>query len=333
MLVLSLALGFGGLYLAAGGELFKAGTYRFVDPGAWLLLALVLALLAEWATPGLKLMLLCRRQGVPLAYRPALLAHLVAVLGAAATPSNSGGAPATVAALGRLGISPGKGIGVVVQVFVLDLVFFSWSAPLGLFYLILSKTISLPARAEIFALVAVSLAVAGAIVLSRWPRLVSQTMLAVAKWPLLRRFDSQLTGAARDYTRSALAYRKMSGLDWMKLHVVTAVGWLAGYAILWCLLGIYGVDTGLFTVLALLGSITLVSHFVPTPGGSGFIEATVALAVGAGVGSVAAAVLLWRLSSFYLVFLLGPIAGWLLYFTYPGPASGKVPPPAPGKHP
>lgn len=336
MLASSLALGFGGLYLAVGGALFEAETYRMQDPSLGLLALCGFALVAEWMAPGIKLQLLCRGQGVFLTYRSTLLTHLVAVLGAALTPSNTGGVPATVVALGRLGVPTGKGIGVVVQVFVLDLVFFSWSAPLGLFYLINSDTISLPIRADLFALFAVGAAVAVAFALSRRPKLVSRMILAVAKWPLFRRFDDRLTSVARDYARSARAYRRMSGADWMRLHVVTAVGWLAGFVILWCTLGLYGSDAGLFTVLALLASLTLISHFVPTPGGSGFMEASVALAVGAGTGGVAAAVLSWRLLSFYLIFLIGPAAGWLLYFSKPisrPPASGQAPPPAPEQRP
>lgn len=336
MLASSLALGFGGLYLVAGGTLFEAETYRMQDPSLGLLTLCGLALVAQWMAPGLKLHVLCRGQSVFLTYRSALLAHLVAVLGAALTPSNTGGAPATVVALGRLGVPAGKGIGVVVQVFVLDLVFFSWSAPLGLFYLVYSDTISLPRQAEVFALVAVGLAVTVALVLRRRPKLVSRVILAVAKLPLLRLFDDRLISVTHDYTRSARAYRRMSGADWMRLHVVTAVGWLAGFVILWCTLGLYGSEVGLFTVLALLGSLTLISHFVPTPGGSGFMEASVALAIGAGAGSVAAAVLSWRLLSFYLIFLIGPAAGWLLYFSKPlsrHPASGQAPPPAPEKRP
>lgn len=335
MLFLSLALGFGGLYLAVGGALFEAETYRIRDLSAFFLIMGVIALAAEWMTPGLKVSLLCRGQGIQMPYRPALLAHLVGVLGAALTPSNTGGVPATVAALGRLGVPVGKGIGVIVQVFILDLIFFSWSAPLGLGYLIYTRAISLPIRAEFLTVVAVSLAVAGSIILSRHPRLVVRLLLALARWPLLGRFQTRLTNTARDYQRSARAYMRMSARTWVSLHAITAVGWIAGFVILWSLLHLYGVSAGLPTVLSLLASIILVSHFIPTPGGAGFIEAAVALSVGAGVGSVAAAVLLWRLLSFYLIFLIGPVAGWLLYFSKPrlSPGPAKVPPPGPGKRP
>lgn len=317
MLVLSLALGLGGLYLVAGAALFAPETYQVRNLDALFLIVGIVSLIAQWMAPGLKVSLLCRGQGIPMPYRPALMAHLVAVLGAAATPSNTGGVPVTVAALGRLGVPVGKGIGVVVQIFILDLIFFSWSAPLGLGYLIYSKTLPLPIRSEILVFATAVLAIAGVVVLTRYPSLVVRLMLALAKLPLLNRFRERIESTASDYHSSARMYTRMSAADWLALHAVTAVGWLAGFVVLWSLLGLYGIETGFPAILALLSSITLISHFVPTPGGSGFIEAATALAVGAGVGTVAAAVLLWRLLSFYLVFLIGPVAGWRLYLYKP----------------
>ncbi len=133
----------------------------------------------------------------------------------------------------------------------------------------------------------------------------------------MARFAPRLRRIARDYYRSARAFLKMPASYWLTLHLATAAGWFGGFLLLWLFLEIYGVDTGLLATLAILSSLTLVSHFVPTPGGSGFIEAAVGLSIGAAGGSVAAALLLWRLASFYVVYLLGPPAGWLLYRSRP----------------
>ena len=334
VLTLSLALGFLGLYLVAGGALFRAETYRIQDASVPILAFCVVALLAEWTAPAIRIGLLCRKQGIPMPFRPALFAHLVAVVGAALTPSNSGGAPTTVAALSRLGVPLGKGIGVVVQIFVLDLVFYAWVVPLSLGYLIYSDTIKLPASAEILAFTAVSLAIAGAVVLTRYPRLVARFVLTVAKLPLLKRFDKGLHKIARDYYRSANAFLSMPVSLWLALHLVTAVGWLAAFALLWGALTLYGVDANLLATLALSSSISLLSHFIPTPGGSGFIEAAMGLSVGADSnGSVAVAVLVWRLASFYVIFLLGPLAGWLLYLSPPVVGPPKVAAKAPKREP
>lgn len=317
ILALSLALGFGGLYLAAGGALFRVDTYRVQDPSFPIFLVFLTALIGQWSVPAFKIQLLCMSQGISMPYRPALYTHLVAVFGAAITPNNTGGVPTTVAALGRLGVPLGKGIGVIVQIFVLDLIFFSWTTPLGIGYLIYSRTIHLPVSANILAFAAVVLAIAAAVILTRYPRVIVRLILTMAKWPLFRRFDSGMLKAARDYYRSANAYLNMPASTWLVLHLVTAIGWISGFVILWVLLHLYGIGASLLTTLALLSSITLISNFIPTPGGSGFIEAAVSLSVGAGAGSIAAAVLVWRLTSFYLIFLLGPPAGWLLYLSPP----------------
>lgn len=316
MLALSLGLGLGGLYLAAGA-LFRADTYRIQEPSFSIFLVFLAALIMQWSAPAVKIQLLCMSQGISMPYRPALYTHLVGVFGAAITPNNAGGVPTTVAALGRLGVPLGKGIGVIVQIFVLDLIFFSWTAPLGIGYLIYSGTIHLPVISNILAFAAVILAIAAAVILTRYPRVIVRLILTMAKWPLFRRFDSRMLKAARDYYRSANAYLNMPVSYWLTLHLVTAIGWISGFVVLWALLQLYGIGAGLLTTLALLSSITLISNFIPTPGGSGFIEAAVSLSVGTGVGSVAAAVLVWRLASFYLIFVLGPPAGWLLYLSPP----------------
>ncbi len=143
----------------------------------------------------------------------------------------------------------------------------------------------------------------------------------------MARFASRLRRIARDYYRSARAFLKMPASYWLALHLVTAAAWIGGFVLFWLLLRLYGVEAGLLATLATLCSITLVSHVVPTPGASGFMEAAVGLSVGAG-GGAAAALLVWRLASFYVVYLLGPPAGWLLYMWRPAGYTyhGRKPP-------
>ncbi len=327
VLLLSLALGFGGLYLAVGGAVLRPGTYRVQNPGVAVFVLIVIAFLAKWCSPALRIWLLCHRQKVALPYRSALLAYLTAMFVAALTPNNTAVGPATAAALSRLGVPLGRGIGVVVQVFVLDLIFFAWAVPASIGYLIYADTLKLPPGARVAAFVMAALAIAGAVVLTRYPRPVVRSILVVAKWPPLERLSPRLRSVARDYYRSARTFKSMALSTWLALNLVTTAGWLAGFALLWLLLKLYGVEVGLLATLALLSSITLVSHVVPTPGAAGFMEAAVGLGVGAG-GGAAAALLIWRLATFYVIFLLGPPAGWLLYLSRPAagdafPAHGR----------
>ncbi|CAN5599826.1 lysylphosphatidylglycerol synthase transmembrane domain-containing protein [soil metagenome] len=314
-LLLSLSLGLAGLYLVVGAELFRTETYRMEDVGPGIVAVCGVAFLAEWLMPAVRLQLLGRNQGIGIPYWSALLVHVISVFGAVVTPGNAGGGPTTAVALNRIGLPFGRCVGIVLQVFILDLFFFAWAVPLSLAYLLVSNTVELPTTIEAVGLGRAALALAGALILGRYPRPVVALLLVVSKWPGVRRFDARIRCVARDYYRSSRFYGKTPALSRMVLNAVTAVHWLAAFVLLWGFLELYGVDLSLAVILALLNILTLVSLFVPTPGGAGFVEAAVGLSVGsyAAGGSVAGALLLWRMLAFNIVFLVGPFAGWLLY--------------------
>jgi uncharacterized protein (TIRG00374 family) len=317
-LLLSLTFSLAGLYLVVGEAVFRPETYRAQNFGVPLVVLLAVVFLAKWFSPAVRVGLLCRGQKIALPYRSAVLVHLVAMFAAALAPQNTGFGPATVAALYRLGVPIGRGIGVAVQVMVLDLIFFAWAVPVSIGYLIYSDTLDLPPGTGVVAFATGCLAIGAAVALSRRPQLIVGLAFAVARWRLMARFATRLRKIARDYYRSAKAFLRMPASDWLTLHLATAAGWFSGFVLLWLLLKLYGVDPGLLATLTILSSITLVSHFVPTPGAAGFMEAAVGLSISANPGGdVAAALLVWRLASFYVVYLLGPPAGWLLYQSRP----------------
>lgn len=323
--LLGLALGLAGLYLVAGGRVFEIETYRVRNPSASIMALSGIAFLAEWfGTDAVRIWLLCRRQGIPLPFRSAVLVHLAAMFVGAVTPGNAGVGPVTAVALQRLGAPLGKGIGVALQVFVLDMIYFAWAVPLSLGYLVYSDALQLPPRARIAVFATVALAMAGAAVLTRRPRLVVRVILTAARWPLLRRSAPRMRQTARDYYRSARSFKGMPVPAWLALNLLTAAGWFSGFVLFWLLLKLYGVDADLLATLALLNGVTLVSHVVPTPGGSGFMEAALGLGVGASAGGAAGALLVWRLASYYVIFLLGPPASWLLHLSEPVAARGET---------
>ncbi len=320
---LSLALGLAGLYLALGEAVFRPETYRVQNLGVTVTVFIVITFLAKWASPAVRVWLLCRAQKISIPYRSALLVHLVAIFGAALAPQNTGFGPATVAALSRLGVPLGRGISVAMQILVLDLIFFAWTVPLSLTYLVYSDAIRLPSGIMVIAFATAGLGIVAAAVLSRHPRLLPYLIFAIARWRFMARFASRLRRVARDYYRSARIFLKMSAFYWSALHLATAVGWLGGFALLWALMELYGAEADLPVTLAVLTGLTLVSNFVPTPGAAGFMEAAVGLSIGANPGGgAAAALLIWRLASFYAIFLLGPLAGWLLFLSGSVAATG-----------
>jgi uncharacterized protein (TIRG00374 family) len=315
--VVGLALGFAGLYLVAGDEIFHLETYRVRDPSVLVVALCVIAFIAEWFVMDVtRIWLLCRNQRIPLSFRSAILVHLTSMFVASLTPGNVGVGPTTAVALKRLGVPFGKSIGVAIQVLVLDMVYFAWSVPLCLGYLIYSDSLKLPPGPELAAFAIAALAIVGAVFLTRYPRPLVRSILTIARLPLSSRFAPRLRKGARDYYRSAKAFKNMALSTWLALNLVTAAGWFSGFVLFWLLLKLYGVEVGLPATLAILNSITLVSHVVPTPGASGFMEAALGLSVGAG-GGAAAALLIWRLASYHVIFLLGPPAAWLLYLSKP----------------
>lgn len=315
--VLGLALGFAGLYLVAGDQIFRIETYRVRDPSLPVAALCVIAFIAEWfVMDPARIWLLCRNQKIPLPFRAAVLVHLTSMFVASVTPGNVGVGPAVALALRRLGVPFGKGVGVAIQVFILDMIFFAWAVPLSLGYLIYSDTLRLPPGPEFAAFAIAGLAIVGAVFLTRYPRPVVRLMLVAARWPFLSRFASRIRGMARDYYRSAVAFKNMALSTWLALNLVVAAGWFSGFALFWLLLDLYGIEADLLATLAILNSVTLVAHLFPTPGGSGFMEAALGLSVGSG-GGAAAALLIWRLASYHAIFLLGPPSAWLLYLSKP----------------
>ncbi len=318
MVLLSFTLGFLGLYLASREALLDPASYRPVDLSASPIALGLLSFGLMWLIPYRRLQLLARQHGYRLSPYTAWLAHVAMVFGAALTPGGSGGAPTLVAALTRLGVPLGTGIGLAVQTFILDLVVFAWLIPLGLLYAIFSDTLVLPGKLELLSLIAALVALSGALMLGRYPRPVVRLMLSLARRRLVQRWAVRLRQAARSYYRSARAFAIMQLREWLWLQLVTSLGWLANFTLFWALLTVYGSQVRLLDIVVLLSVITLISFLVPTPGAAGYMEFVVGLTAGGHLAQpIAAPILIWRLGGFYLTFVLGPLAGWLLLLHKP----------------
>src|SRR5690606_40153385 len=145
LLLLSLGLGLGGLYLATRESIPSPTTYQPHHATPLLVSIAVASLLALWLMPIIKLMVLARAQNHRVGPGTAFIAHVGQVFGAAMTPSGTGGGPALVLALERAGGPVGTGLGIAVQLFVLDLAALGALIPLGLVYLLLFSPLSLTA--------------------------------------------------------------------------------------------------------------------------------------------------------------------------------------------
>jgi len=314
LLLLSLGLGLGGLYLATRESILSPTTYQPPNATPLLVSIAVASLLALWLMPIIKLMVLARAQGHKVGPGSAFIAHVGQVFGAAMTPSGTGGGPALVLALERAGVPVGTGLGIAVQLFVLDLAALGVLIPIGLAYLLLFSPLTLPAATAYLAGASAVIALVGSIILVRFPGSFYRLIMWAAKLKFLQRFNDKVTRVAREYYVSATAFRDMRLTTWFALHAVNLTAWLTNFLLLWALFAIYGAGARLLDVLALLSMITLIGFFVPTPGAAGFTELLVGLVAGprSEAQSVAAPVALWRTGTFYIAYLLGPLCAWLL---------------------
>lgn len=319
LILLSVLLGLGGLMLAAGGALFDRSLW--VPPpqrGGWWVAALAFAL-AGWFLPAWKIRALATPQGVRLRLLHAWYVHVSGVFGTAMTPSGTGGGPAMVMALYRYGVPYGRGMGVAVQFFVLDLTAFAAIIPFGLAYLVWGSGIRVPLGLEVLALATAVVATAAAVFLGRYPRPVVRLALWASRRALLARFRSQLRKSARDYYRASRGFARMPAPRVALLLALSASVWLANFLLFWVLLRAFALPASAGEIVALLSVLTLGSFVVPTPGASGFMEFVTSLAFGdrAGGSSPAGPILYWRMITFYVVYLLGPAISWLIVLDRP----------------
>ena len=312
--MLSLGLGFLGLYLVNREALLNVDNYRLEAWSLPLLIFCIGCFFILWIVPAFRLQYLARLQGYFLNWRQALLAHITMVLGSAITPSGSGGGPALIGALKQFNIPMGKGLGIAVQLFILDLVFLVLVLPLGLLKILLSKKLVLTPQLLFFALLACLLSIIGLIILSRYPRLVVSFIIWLRKRPFFKRFQGRLWRIAKDYYQSSKIFSKLPLQSWFNLQVITIISWVANFWLFWGLMRLYDLRLGIFDITSLLSVITLISFTVPTPGASGFMEFAVGVLTSTQIGhqALAAPILFWRMGTFYLIYLLGPLSGWLL---------------------
>ncbi len=314
LFLLSVGLGLAGLYLATREAVFSPAIYRPTNPRPALLVVAAVATVLLWTAPVAKLTLLARAQKLHVRPGHAFLAHVAQVFGTAMTPSGTGGGPALVMALERVGVPVGTGLGIAVQLFVLDLAALGVLIPVALLYLIVFSPLQMPPLLTVLAAVAAVAALVVSVLLVRFPRPVYGLIRAVARWRALRRFEERLSRVAREYYVSAVGFRDMPLSRWSALHVSNFVAWLANFTAFWAALAIYGAQARLLDVLSVLSIITLFAFFVPTPGASGFMELLVGLSVNARsvADGIAAPVVAWRAATFYVAYLLGPLSAWLL---------------------
>ena len=310
LLVFLAALGLGliGLYLVSGDALWHAETYRGIRLKPVLIGISVAALAGLWLAPAWRIQALCRAQGLHLGLKGALLTFLGAHFAGAVTPGKAGGGPALALMLKRSGMRLGAGMSVMIQVVVLDLLFYAITIPLCVVYLTQWSGWSLPAGLGAAAWLLAGAVVGLAALLLFAPQLIVRLIVTLARLGLLKRYARALHRVAWDYRGAARTFMNIPARQWPLLLAFTALAWGSNYLLLWVVLSLYNAGVPLWDVLALTNLVNVAGNLIPTPGAAGFTEVMIGLGAQQGLMHVVAPLLLWRIVTFYSIFLLGPVA-------------------------
>jgi uncharacterized protein (TIRG00374 family) len=309
LLLLSVALSVAGLLLAGGPQAFRVPDDMPALQMDGVLLAGA-ALVAWWVLAGWRTAQLARAEGYSLPVSVGVRALFISLFAAAVTPAAAGSSFGFVWFLSR---SAPMRVAAAVAVYglALDMGFVAWSVPVSLLILKVKQVdLGVPGLTVVALLVA-----AGALFIGHF--MTTQTYrLKYLAFAILRRLGAKRVArsAVRFIRSTHLSLGKLRQAPWrvrVKLHLATALGFACHF------LAFNGIGVAFripFDHLSLGASQALVSAvgmLVPTPGGSGFYELAlhqVFVASGAAVTMVAPLVALWRLLSFYLYLVLGPLA-------------------------
>ena len=291
-----------------GGKDALLQTLNFPTQGY---LALFAVIAACWLARALKLQVLLHRLDLRPGFARIFAISLATDFAFISTPGGIAGYAAGIYYVRREGASIGAATTIAAADQLLDLAFFALALPLAGMTLLSSE---LPAALTMlaFGVSALMVALGAGILMGRhkimlW--LVGDNAL-VRRWPNLRRRQQTL----HDFLLSVGAHmRLLAGagpLNLLALACLTAAQWLARYGALWVVLSMLGHKIS-FALTLLLQSLVLHAAMwtgVPAGGGSAELGLSATLAPWVSMSSMATALLLWRVATFYLCLIAGAVA-------------------------
>ncbi len=285
-------------------------------------------LLLHFAFGGLRLQVLVRLTGERTTFLSSVRAFILGLFAAALTPSGGGNAPGIAIAFQRDGVKPANAWSAAIYTTVLDLFFLGYAVPIAA--LLLWRADALPPALLVLAMVV------SALCLGIWYGLASHVdrLEGIVKFVFsirgIRRWRRAASLFVRKTAQAMMVMTRGSLTRHIQAHALSLAMHVSLYTIMHVFLA--GLDgSGSFPiVVATVTLVTAVSHFVPTPGGSGYMEATLgySLAQQISANAVTASVLAYRAFSFYAAIVLGAVLGGSLLLQ-PARESELAPPVVP----
>lgn len=310
ILLLSLLLSVAGI-LVVVLWLGEPGDLRALSRLSLPSLSMALLLLAgSLLAGGGRLMVLVSMAGERVNVWRATRAFVLGLFGAAVTPSGGGNGPAIAVSLIRDGIRSSAAWSITIYSSVADLLFFAWAIPGASLVLYTSGNL-IDSR-----LLWLSIVVSG-VSLLLWYLLAFELMRATRlggqlfSLPGLRRWRKAVMRALSDVGIATSQVTNAHLGMHLLLQLLTALLHLLLYAIFFVIASSLGAQISLPVSLAILLLVSVTSYFVPTPGGSGYLELAMSFAYSRQLppGVLTATVVAYRALSYYAAVLLGGLLG------------------------
>lgn len=275
-------------------------------------LCLFVLVVTGWLLRAFKQGLLMQRLGVRTGAWRTLGISLAIDCAFLATPGGVGGYAAGIYYVRKAGTSYAAATAIAAGDQILDLLFFALAMPLAA--LSLAQVSELPpalsasaAFGGLIALVALAVLIALRRRLAAWffgargP--VERLAFLRRRRESLQSFFDNVGGEARKMMRGSPAYFALA-------FSATAVQWLTRYGVLWLILDLFDHSVPFALLLLLQGVVLHVAQWTGMPAGGGGADIGLAatLAPFVPTGTVASALLLWRIGTLYLPLIAGAIA-------------------------
>lgn len=303
-----------------------------------------LLVVANYLAGAHRLWLLMRYAGAPVTFVQSLRAYAVGLFTAAASPGSAGQAPAVVLSLTRDGAPASRAWSANVHVWALDLAFLAWSLPVSLIALGRSTRILRLDNIEVIAVLFALGAAALIWVLQFRLSWLTVALTAIFRLRPLKRWQANVEAFGQRVHEASGMIRAIDLPGRVWLHLLTVTVYLSTLLTFYVLVRAFDPNASLLVTMAAAQVPMVLATFFPTPGGAGLLEVLTASILRAGTvrfvgsysgdlefapgeevisksGTVAAAILGWRLLTFYSRYVIGPVLGGA-WFTRKPDANG-----------
>lgn len=298
----------------------KPDSLRLISLSPLPLLAAVALICISHFCGGLRIQLLSIYSGENLTLWQGIKSHLLGLFSAGVTPSGTGHVPMVALSLMKSGVSKHTAWSVGFYTAVIDMFSYGWMLPVAALGLIISQpnsSLLTPKLYGIIFLVSVLLFV-GFYMLVMKLKYLQRFVGWLCKHTILKRWDARITNFMQKLIERMDSLSKQSFARHCYLQLVSSTMHIVGTCILWVTLKGVGVHLVFFETVALTFLILLLSFVIPTPGGSGYAEASASLIVGhqQEMALILPAIIFWRFLTHYSNFLVGSLLGGHMLLKY-----------------